>query len=278
MSMQIDTVVLKDIASHHRACGFRSRLHGLPYERCAELSWVVRHLHPQFNEHFRYLDVGTGESPLPTFLLRNSQWQITCLDKCQWIRAQHRFLQALNPNGSNRRFHVVEGDLLEAELTEESFDVITLISVIEHFEGNSDSAAMRRVARLLRPGGQCILTTPVNEPFFREFYVRNNVYGSRFGGAPVYYQRHYDVRSLAERIIGPSGLIEQHRVYFGDYGFQCFEKVLQTPKPLRAFYLWSAPWLASRFASYEPHPVSRRDMRMNTASGAILVLQKPALA
>lgn len=275
--MRIDSAVLRDLSSHHGACSFRSRLHGLPYERCAELPWVVRHLNPRFGEHLRYLDIGTGESPLPTFLLRNSNWQVTCLDKYQWVQTQYRFLQALKPNGSSRRFQVVEGDLMESDLPEESFDVITLISVIEHFEGNLDSAAMRKVARLLRPGGQCVLTTPMNDPFFREFYVRNSVYGSHFRGAPVYYQRHYDVRNLAERIIRPSGLVEQHRVYFGDYRFQCFEKLLQSPKPLRAFYLWSAPWLASRFVSYEPHPMSRRDMRMNTASGVILVLQKAAL-
>ena len=277
MSTRIDSVVLKDIARHHRACSFQSRLHGLAYERCAELAWVVRHLNPLFGEHLRYLDIGTGESPLPTFVLRHSQWQVTCLDKCHWVRTQYRFLPALNTNVSSRRFQVVEGDLLQADLPDESFDVITMISVIEHFEGNSDSAAMRRVTRLLRPGGECVLTTPMNNPFFREFYVRKSVYGSHSRGKPVYYQRHYDVQQLAERIIRPSSLVEQQRVYFGDYGFQCFERILQRPKLLRAFYLWTAPWLASQFVSYEPHPVSRRDMRMNTASGVILVLQKGTL-
>src|SRR5205807_2764917 len=274
MSTRIDSVVLTEVISHHHACSFWLRLRRLAYERCAELSWVVWHLNPRFGEHLRYLDIGSGESPLPTFVLRNSYWQVTCLDKYHSVRTQCRFLRAFNSNGSSRRFQVVEGNLLEADLPEESFDVITLISVIEYFEGNSDSAAMRRVTLLLRPGGECVLTTPMNDPFFREFYLRKSVYGSQFRGKPVYYQRHYDVRQLAERIIRPSGLVEQQRVYFGDYGFQCFERILQQPKPLRAFYLWTAPWLASRFVTYQPHPVSRRDMRMNTASGGILVLRK----
>jgi hypothetical protein len=92
----------------------------------------------------------------------------------------------------------------------------------------------------------------------------------------VFYQRHYDLRSLIERIIQPSGLFEAHRVYFGDYGFQCFEKILQQPKPLRALYTWCTPWLAIHHLSYRSYPVSRKEMRMNTASGLILVLEKPS--
>ena len=56
-------------------------------------------------------------------------------------------------------------------------DSRALVSVIEHFEGNSDTAAMQRIAKLLRPGGTLILTTLVNEPYFAEFYLQRNVYG-----------------------------------------------------------------------------------------------------
>lgn len=135
---------------------------------------------------------------------------------------------------------------------------------------------MKVAARLLGKGGTLILTTLVNEPFFNEFYVKRAVYGANFKGSPVFYQRHYDLKGVSERLIQPSGLVEKQRVYFGDYGFQCFEKVLQQPKPLRAFYAWGTPWLAQHFVSYRSHPVSRKEMRMNTASGVILVLKKPS--
>ncbi len=275
MPTPIDTEALKQIARHHAACGLTSRLRGLPYERCAELPWVVRYLRPRFGEPLRYLDIGSGASPLPTFILRNSRWDVTCLDKFHSVRKQFRFLEALGPNGDAPRFHVVEKDLLESGLPSESFDVVTIVSVIEHFEGGTDSAAMRTLGRLLRPGGQVVLTTLMNEPHYREFYLREHVYGEEFRGKPVFYQRHYDVRSLSERIIKPSGLAEKERVYFGDYGFQCFERVMQQPKALRALYMWSTPRLASRFLTYDGRPVSREGMRMNTASGVILVLEKP---
>ena len=272
----INPAVLKQIAAHHRSLGFKCQLKGLPYERCAELSWVIDYLKPHFREDLQYLDVGSGESPLPTFLRAHSLWEITCLDKCPWVWKQHRFWARIHATKKRaERFHVIEANLLEADLPEESFDLITCISVIEHFEGNSDSAAIKAAARLLRPGGRLVLTTPVNEPFFAEFYLQTSVYGVDFQGSPVFYQRHYDLASVAARIIKPAGLMEIQRVYFGEYGFQCFEKVLQRPKPLRALYAWSTPRLAMRYLSYRPYPISRRDMRMNTASGLILVLEKP---
>jgi 2-polyprenyl-3-methyl-5-hydroxy-6-metoxy-1,4-benzoquinol methylase len=275
-SVMINTAVLKQISAHHRSLGLTFGLKSLPYERCAELSWVIEYLKPRFCEDLQYLDIGSGESPLPSFLHANSVWEITCLDKCHWVQKQYRFSANIHAATiPTKRFRVIEANLLEADLPDESFDLITCISVIEHFEGNSDSAAIKTAARLLRPGGRLILTTPVNESFFAEFYLEKPVYGVGFHDAPVFYQRHYDLATLSERIIEPTELMESQRVYFGDYDFQCFEKVLQQPKPLRALYAWTTPWLAKRYLSYRTYPVSRRDMRVNTASGVILLLEKP---
>ena len=261
---------LDEIASHHRSLGLKCRLKGLPYERCAELTWTVDYLRPRFQERLRYLDIGTGESPLPSFLSVHTNWNVTCLDKCRWVRRQADFSKAR----AGRPVGVIEGDLLNAPLRAEAFDLVTCISVIEHFEGNTDSMAMIAMAKLLAPGGQLVLSTLVNDSHFAEFYVSKEVYGSAFVDAPVYYQRHYDLRNLRDRVIQPSGLMERQRVYFGDYGFQCFERVLQQPKPIRALYAWNTPGLARRFLSYRSYPISRTNMRMNTASGVIVVLEK----
>jgi len=275
METTINPTVLRQIAAHNRSLGVSQLLKGLAYERCAELSWVIDYLSPRFEETLRFLDIGTGKSPFPTFLYRHSRWEITCLDKYQWVNKQTEFSKKIDGGDiATRRFRVIEGDLLEGGLPDESFDLITCISVIEHFAGNTDSQAMRAAARLLRPGGQMILTTLVNEPFYAEFYLDQPVYGVKSNGSLVFYQRHYDVESIEKRLIGPSGLTEKQRVYFGDYGFQCFEKVMQQPKPLRALYAWNTPRLAQQFLSYRSTPVSRKDMRMNTASGLIAVLEK----
>jgi SAM-dependent methyltransferase len=275
MSATIDTDILSRIASHHRSLDLKNWVKGLPYERCAELSWVIAHLRTRFRDHLDYLDIGTGESPLPSYLYAATCWNITCLDKFDWVRKQLKFSRAVSGGQeSGERFRVVQADLLQAGLPEKSFDIITCISVIEHFEGNSDTSAIQACARLLRRGGKLILTTLVNENHYREFFLNESVYGDRFEGRPVFYQRHYDNSSLQKRLLEPSGLMEKRRVYFGDYGFQCFEKVLQQPKLLRVLYAWNTPWLAKRYLTYRSYPVSRPDMRMNTASGLILVLEK----
>jgi len=279
MRSTINARVLEKIVSHQRSLGLKYWAKGLGYERCAELSWVIEHLEPRFREKLRYLDIGTGESPLPTFLRVRTGWDISCLDKCAWVRKQRTFIRGMNgAAGPAERFQVIEENLLETNLPEESFDVITSISVIEHFEGATDAEAMKATARLLKPGGTLILTTLVNEHFFAEFYLQRAVYGEHYNGKPVYYQRHYDVNGIAQRLIAPSGLIEKQRVYFGDYGFQCFEILLQAPKLLAALYIWIKPRLAKTFLSYRTYPVSRKNMRMNTASGLILVLEKPTAA
>lgn len=276
MSTVISNTALNQITSHHRRLGLKFCMKGMAYERCAELSWVVEYLRPRFDEELDYLDIGTGESPLPSFLLAHTRWNIACLDKCRWVQRQKQFFDRVghDHNNSRRSISVKEVDLATSDLPDESCDVITCISVIEHFEGNSDSMAMQKIASLLRPQGILILTTLMNDGFFAEFFVKKEVYGTAYSEAPVFYQRHYDVKNISQRLIQPSGLAEQQRVYFGDYGFQCFEKVMQQPKPLKALYAWSTPFFARRFLSFQSRPVTRKEMRMNTASGIILVLQK----
>ena len=105
----INSAVLKQIASHHRSLGVKGWVTGLPYERCAELSWIIDYLKPRFQEGLRYLDIGSGESPLPTFLSAHSRWEITCLDKCAWVRKQYRF--SARTHSTDRpasRFRVIE--------------------------------------------------------------------------------------------------------------------------------------------------------------------------
>jgi SAM-dependent methyltransferase len=277
----INKSTLGEITKHFASLRPANRLHGLNYERCAELPFVIDRLRPRFAERLSYLDIGSGgESPLPTFLLRASNWNVRCIDKFDWVRRQATYAaHVMGGVPANGRFAVDVQDLLTAELPQEAFDIITNISVIEHFAGNTDSEAMARSARLLKPGGTYILTTLMNDGYFKEHFVQEDVYGEAFQKEPVFYQRHYDVPSVQQRLIAPSGLREVERVYFGDYGFQFFERVLQRKlpgpfKPLRALYKWATPHFAQRFLTYSDRPVSRADMATNTAAGVIVVLTK----
>lgn len=94
----------------------------------------------------KLLDVGcyTG-----VFLERARQrgWDVTGLEPSQWAAgvARSRGLQVLN------------GLLAETDLPPESFDVITVWDVIEHF--GDPLAEVQRVERLLKPGGLLALST-----------------------------------------------------------------------------------------------------------------------
>ena len=260
-----------------------NRIRGFPYERCAELPYILENLEGLFQKNIRYLDIGSGgESPLPSWLLANTNWDVTCVDKFAWVQDQlAHAARVASAADIAQRFHVIERDFLMTELPARSFDVITNISVIEHFEGSSDSKAMAASGELLKKGGRYILSTPINEGFYREIYVKRDVYGEQAGvDKAVYYQRHYDTNTIRSRLIEPSGLVEVERIYFGDYEKQFFEelggsllhRIVNLPKRL------NISKFALRHLSYSDKPMSRAQMKDNTASGVIVVLTQESVS
>jgi SAM-dependent methyltransferase len=279
MVQPIDRRLLTALTRHTRSLGLKRFFQSMGYERSGELPLIVSRLEPLFGKPLRYLDIGSGDAVFPTFVLKHSAWDVTCVDKFSSVHRQHLFAQrVMNGADYTGRFHVVEKDFLQTELPAESFDVITNISVIEHFEGESDSLAMERSAQLLKRGGMYILTTLMNDGHYKEFFVKKSTYGEEYSSRPVFFQRHYDVVSFNERVIEPSGLQEIERLFFGDYGFQFAEKLMVMPWPwksLKLFYQWATPAFARKFLSYRDYPVSRENMHMYTSSGVFVVLRKP---
>lgn len=277
---KIDPVLLKELVAHTRKLDLRNFIFNssMRFERCGELPYIVSKLQPLFGKKLNYLDIGTGNSAFPTYLLKKTNWDITCLDKHSWMNMQHGFADRVMGNTPYKdRFHVVEKNFLETELPAESFDVITNISVIEHFEGTSDSIAMEKSAKLLKPGGIYILTTPMNEGHFKEFYITQSVYGEKYKNKPVFFQRHYDVAGFESRIIKPTGLKEKERIYMGEYGFQFKETFIDPPsflKPLKVLYQWAIPSFAKKFLTYRNKPVSRPGMKIYTSSAVLTILEK----
>lgn len=277
---RIDKRILADLSKHTRRLGFMRFVRSIGYERCAELPLVIQHLKPMFAQPIKHLDIGSGDSVLPTYILRNSAWDVTCLDKFSSVRVQHTYARrALTNKKGIDRLHVIEKDFLQQNLPEASFDVITNISVIEHFDNRKDMMAMEQSASLLKRGGKYLLTTLINDGHFKEFFLEESVYGNKYSTTPVFFQRHYDVASFDERIVRASGLKEAYRVYFGEYGFQFLDRFIDIAwplKPVKTLYQWATPLFAHRYITYNDAPVSRANMRMYTASGVFVVLEKPS--
>jgi len=275
--MKIESRALAELNEFNRRLGLLRLLKSIGYERSAELPYVINALQDRFSRPLRCLDIGTGESVLPTYLLMNSVWDITCLDKFKSVRVQHEYARRLSlDDGILRRLHVVESDLFSYR-PDAPFDVITNISVIEHFPDDFDAKAMSYSASMLRDGGVYILTTLMNEGYPKDFYKSGSVYGTRQGNK-TFYQRHYDVASIESRLLAPSGLREISRIYFGEYGFPFGEWFIfprLARNPLKVLYRWLSSCFAQRFVTYSDRPVSRRDMSVDSAAGIILTLSKP---
>jgi SAM-dependent methyltransferase len=82
-----------------------------------------------------------------------------------------------------------------------SFDAAYSASVIEHIPGDGDAAAMAELARVLRPGGVLALTFPYGREHEDE-HVQHDLYGERYTGTPLFFQRRYSAESVERRLLG----------------------------------------------------------------------------
>jgi 2-polyprenyl-3-methyl-5-hydroxy-6-metoxy-1,4-benzoquinol methylase len=276
MNRRINEQLARAIDAHAKQLRFLYRIKGFGYERAIELPLLAEYLKPMFDKPLRYLDIGTGQSIFPSWVAAKTNWDVTCLDKFSWVEKQHEYAAKLGLSAD--RFHVVLRDFLEAELEPESFDVITNISVIEHFEGELDSMAMAKSAKLLKPGGTYLLTTPLNEGYARDWFLNQDVYGERYESKPVFFQRHYDVESFGRRIVQASGLKEVSRTYFGDYDVPFFnDKIVEQhglKKIGRTLLQMQTVRHALKHGSYRDVPVSMPGMKIYTSAGVCVQMTK----
>ena len=127
-------------------------------ERAVEYSFVMKHLAKR--QPRKILDVGSGQTSLPS-LMRTCGYLVTAIDI----------------NASNKHFHVLNKDIAQFK-TDEKFDFITCISVLEHVEYPVHS--VKNMLRLLRQGGHLVLTFPYTEDEYHpNVYLlkESNAYG-----------------------------------------------------------------------------------------------------
>ena len=118
---------------------------------------------------------------------------------------------------SNIRTDCLGVDILEN--TQESFDCIWAISVVEHISGKYDDRyAVKLMFNALDVGGHLILTIPVDRKFWteyrtQEFYSKSN---SQQDPRGYFFQRYYDKAAIWERIISTIGLEPSSVRWFGE--------------------------------------------------------------
>jgi SAM-dependent methyltransferase len=106
-------------------------------------------------------------------------------------------------------FSLQDGRSLEFE--EGKFDLVYAMSVIEHVEGEEgDSAAMRELIRVLRPGGLLIVSVPFGTAYIEQKTIglAGAVRGTNDKKA-YFFQRIYDRAAFEQRILARIANLEE---------------------------------------------------------------------
>ena len=126
----------------------------------------------------RILDIGGGTGRTGNALLQ-SGYEVIVLDKNE----------AIMKFGQERYSHLpfIQGDAYSLPFKGESFDEVILEEIIEHFE--DQGKAIEEILRVLRPGGQVILSTP-NKHLFRVYIFLLRLVTLRFNKLTEHVKSH----------------------------------------------------------------------------------------
>jgi len=108
----------------------------------------------------KLLDIGCGNGE---YLLRMKSigWQ------CKGVEFNDKAASICRRHGLD----IIQGDLVDANLDDASFDFVTAHHLIEH--ATDPHALMKGIARLIRPGGTVLIRTPNSEALGRKLFGRH---------------------------------------------------------------------------------------------------------
>lgn len=126
------------------------------------------------------------------------------------------------------RSNLAPEDATALPYADDSFDVITSISVIEHIPADGDTLAVREMWRVLKPGGRMVITLPCRKQFLDD-WRGNDMYslGVPEDGGLFFFQRWYDSKALQERIVQPVGVAPLAIRVYGEKEPQTFARYEQ---------------------------------------------------
>jgi SAM-dependent methyltransferase len=225
------------------------------------------------------LDVGCAGTLFPFYLA----WvlpeaRVVGIDSSENLDLAPRELLALagqQPEAS--RVRLIPADAREMPFPEHSFDAVSAISVLEHIRDGGDTAAIREMARVVRPGGLIAFSVPLAPEAVEQ----------EADASCPYFIRRYDDKTLEERLINPARPRSVRRRYFGECGLPYSRYYLSLKsaqlkmchkgwawKPLR--YLgWgalAATPLASRLFLRDWNPACPAPSKYS-AGGAVVILK-----
>jgi ubiquinone/menaquinone biosynthesis C-methylase UbiE len=166
----------------------------LDVDRVAELPWVASRVLRA--EPRRVLDIASPKL-LACWLAGPAGLDVVATDVwAQEVEDWRRLTDGRYP-----RLRLETADATRLPYPDASFDALYSASVLEHIGGDGDLAAAAEIARVLKPGGVAAITVPYAREH-RDEYVEHDLYGERYTGTPLFFQRHYDADSVQRLLAG----------------------------------------------------------------------------
>ena len=189
--------------------------------RYLELPWAVDALDARPGT--RVLDLASPKL-LAVFLARRGV-EVTTVDQLEREIALWRSLAEGEPH---LRLAVADGRALP--FADAEFEHAYSISVLEHIPDDGDGAALRELARVVRPGGRVLVTLP-HATAYREDWTEGDVFANEPTAGRAFFQRWYDPARVDALVASVPGL-----------GLVSREVVRMRPNWNDA-YVRSFPWL-----------------------------------
>ena len=202
----------------------------LDVDRVVELPWVAEQIlreRPQ-----RVLDIASPKLLACWLAERAGVPEVVATDL--WAQEVEDW-RRLAPPIPGLRFEPADATRLPYE--DASFDAVYSASVLEHIRDDGDLTAAQEIARVLRPGGIAAITVPYAREH-RDEHVEHDLYGERYTGTPLFFQRHYAAGTV-DRLLAGGALEVVERGLWRRAGVQEAQGRLRTLVP--------AQWEIGRF-------------------------------
>jgi 2-polyprenyl-3-methyl-5-hydroxy-6-metoxy-1,4-benzoquinol methylase len=164
------------------------------------------------------LDVGCGSGPFSRFLAANG-WEVVGIDaSIKMIEEAEHSANSGSRLISGGSLQFIHSRLEEFDRPAESFDLIVSFSMLEYIE--DDRAALGKLAKLLKQGGNLVISVPNQHGLLRKvekgIFALRNISGDRIAKGRAEYlkvQRHQYQNSEFDTILTRLGLKKLDSAY-----------------------------------------------------------------
>lgn len=228
----------------------------------------------EFTAGDRVLDIGSPKL-LAIYLAQHDHAEVYATDIEPYFLDDYTLLKRLQ-GLPEERLHLAVEDGRKLSFSDHFFTKVYSISVIEHIPDDGDTECVREIARVLAPGGRCLLTVPFAPESRMEYRSADSFYwagssaASEGEGEGTFFQRRYSEDDLYQRLIEPSGLTLRSVQYVGENILANSPHEFCDYLPL---YLGPIHPIASRLVLGKPVP-SWKDVKKPLC--AFIALEKPA--